>query len=129
MALEIVTRPMMIASAVCFILGSFGYILFRLWISPILRYRKTKKSILSDLAAAGDNAAAKARLRQHSAALTSVYHEALPYWYRLLLEKRREDPIQAASILMKLSNTKDKTHASRQSEEILTCLNLAILRS
>lgn len=64
------------------------------------------------------------QLRRHSDRLSRTYHEALPTWYQLLLKKREEDPIQAATLLMKLANTRNQEHARRQIEQINTCLNL-----
>ncbi|MDX9788565.1 MAG: hypothetical protein RBT11_17440 [Desulfobacterales bacterium] len=122
MIADILTHPTFIASVICFILGSFGYILFRLWFSPMMQYRKTKKNIRAALMGFDSAESKKTQLRQYAATLSSVYYDTLPYWYQLLLEKRNEDPIQAASLLMKLSNTRDKTHASRQTKEIMACL-------
>lgn len=124
MIADMLTHPTVVASAACFVLGSFGYILFRFWFSPMMRYRKIKKTIRSALMAFDSAESKKTQLRQYAATLSSVYEDALPYWYRMLLEKRNEDPVQAASLLMKLSNTRDKTHAARQTKEIMVCLQI-----
>ena len=129
MLTEFFTRPMLIAMGLSFLVGSFGYIIVRLWLGPILRYADTKRKIRADLIpeeTSGQTGSSErpARLRQLSDTLSSVHNNALPYWYRLLLTKREEDPIRAATLLMKLSNTRDPDHAARQVAEIQRCLNL-----
>lgn len=128
----ILTHPLFLASLVSFFLGSFGYILIQMWLRPVLRYRRAKRLTSSDLKKMDEmdptrlDAASelKKQLRQHSDRLSRTYHETLPTWYQLLLKKRNEDPIQAATILMKLANTRNREHAGRQIEQIVACLNL-----
>jgi hypothetical protein len=129
---DILTHPLFLASALSFFIGSFSYILVRLWLRPVTRYVREKRKIQIELSrlCAEDSGEQQPpdlpkRLRQSADALTAVYHGELPYWYRLLLEKRGEDPIQAATLLMKLANTHTTDHARQQVERIKTFLKLS----
>lgn len=125
MLVEFLSHPLFLASAISFFLGSFGYILVRLWLRPVIRYGRAKRQIQLELTRldATDTATGFAKnMRRHADTLTSVYHGDLPYWYRLLLEKREEDPIQAATLLMKLANTHNPEHAKKQQDQIAAFL-------
>jgi hypothetical protein len=127
MPLEILTHPLFLAVAISFFLGSFGYILVRLWLQPVMRYRRAKRQIqleLKQLDATETETGFAKNMRLQADVLTSVYHGDLPYWYKLLLEKREEDPIKAATILMKLANTHNPDHARKQRDQITTYLKL-----
>jgi len=91
----------------------------------VLRYGRAKRQIqldLQQLDATRTNAGFESTMRRHADTLTSVYHGDLPYWYRLLLEKREEDPIKAATFLMKLANTHHPDHARKQQDQIAAFL-------
>jgi hypothetical protein len=127
----VLTHPLFLASAISFFLGSFGYILVRLWLRPVMRYGRAKRRVKIvlkqiDMAYSGGKPFSELseNMRRHADTLTSVYHEDLPYWYRLLLQKREEDPIRAATLLMKLANTHTPDHARQQAEEIKASLKL-----
>ncbi len=118
-------------SVICFFFGSFGYIVTRLWVLPILRYRRIKKNIRKDLdtllhvpSASHENKAVKARLRRHAAELPDIYNASMPYWYRLHLGNREESPIDASKILMALVNTKNKPHLKNQIHNLIKALHL-----
>ena len=57
-------------------------------------------------------------LRRQSSELVSIYRNDLPYWYRLYLESKKEQPVKAAEFSMRLSNTRKLEHAFRQADEI-----------
>jgi len=63
-------------------------------------------------------------LRRRSSDLVSIYQDELPYWYRLYLESKKEQPLEAAEFSMRLSNTRKPEHAFRQGNEIKDCLRL-----
>ncbi|MFH0729818.1 MAG: hypothetical protein V2B19_26190 [Pseudomonadota bacterium] len=128
---NLLTHPLFIASIISFFLGSFGYILVRLWLRPVMRYHRAKHEIQLELDHFGiaDSVRDKTsevskNLRRHADTLTSVYYDALPYWYRLLLEKREENPIEAATLLMRLANTRAPNHTRQQREKIKAFLKL-----
>lgn len=128
---RLLTHPLFIASTVSFFLGSFGYILIRLWLGPIFRYVRIKNRIRTGLGYIETNHSEErldskraGEFRSQADALNSVYYGDLPYWHRLFLQKKNEDPIQAASLLMKLSNTRNPIHARQQATEIKNFLNI-----
>lgn len=101
-----------------FVGGSFGYILARFWLRPLLAYGHIKRKIAAALAAAGNAAETNtgrpdaAVLRQTAAALTDCYNETLPNWYKLALANRDESPVEAARHLMTLAGTRNAEHAA-----------------
>jgi hypothetical protein len=128
---NLLTHPLFLASVISFFLGSFGYILVRLWLGPVMRYRRAKHAIQIELnhpdiadSERHKTAEVSKSLRRHADTLTAVYYDALPYWYRLLLEKREENPIEAATLLMKLANTGTPEHTRQQREKIKAFLKL-----
>ena len=119
---------LLIPSIACFFAGSFGYIIIKLWLIPIISYWRTKRKVVSDLfdfhnADENDDfESLKTRLRQHAASLTRIFNSTLPYWYRLYLGNRGEMPTDAAKIIMRLVNTKNKDHRRNQMNDILVAL-------
>lgn len=131
-------EPIYIAALISFIVGLFGYIIIRFWILPIGRYLKIKGLLLSDMRALPDmlraeqpqnNEAAKIQsrrvsVRRHCSDLVSIYQNNLPYWYRLHLESKKEQPLEAAKLSMRLANTRKQEHALRQANEIKRLLRI-----
>lgn len=105
-------------------LGAIGYVIATFWVQPILRYRDIKYRIASDLVffanaielekldgtPRGDTLQRKESNRRSAAELKAL-HTYLPYWYRVLLRVRKENPIEASSNLIGLSNTSDQKDA------------------
>ncbi len=120
---------LILPSVACFFLGSFGYIILKLWLIPLIKYNSAKRKVFNDLYKFSENQnnadidEIKTRLRRHAATLTTVFNNALPYWYRLHLGNRGESPIDAAKTIMKLVNTKNKIHINTQIDNILNLLN------
>jgi len=131
-------EPIYIAALISFIVGLFGYIIIRFWILPINRYLKIKGRLSSDIRALLDmlraeqpqnNEAAKIQarrvsVRRHCSDLVSIYQNDLPYWYRLYLESKKEQPLEAAKFSMRLANTREQEHALRQANEIKRLLRI-----
>lgn len=131
-------EPIYVAASISFVVGLFGYIMVRFWILPIGRYTKVKSRFASDLSVLldmlqaeqprnTDNSQIQDRqvsIRRHSSDLVSIYQNELPYWYRLYLESKKEQPLEAAEFSMRLSNTRKLEHAFRQAEEIKGFLRL-----
>ena len=131
-------EPIYVAASVSFIIGLLGYFIVRLWILPIGRYIQIKGRFASDLRALMDMLQAEQRyntenspikdrqvsLRRQSSDLVSIYRNDLPYWYRLYLESKKEQPVKAAEFSMPLSNTRKLEHAFRQADEIKGFLRL-----
>jgi hypothetical protein len=131
-------EPIYVAAFASFVVGLFGYIVVRFWIFPIGRYIRLKSRFASDLRTLMDmlqaeqsgntgNPQIKDRqisLRRNSSDLASIYQKDLPYWYRLYLESKQEQPLEAADSSMRLSNTRNLDHAFRQADEIKGFLRL-----
>jgi hypothetical protein len=129
-------EPIYIVAMISFAFGAFGYIITQFWLRPILRYRQLKQQVASDLtgyaiAETVDGADKKAdrqakdwlaAIRRHSDELSSSYSYDLPPWYRLVLQRRGESPVEASKHLMKLSNTRNPEHAKGHVEKIKACL-------
>lgn len=131
-------EPIYVAAFFSFVFGLLGYIVVRFWILPIGRYIRVKDRFASDLRTLLDmlqdeqpshteNSQIQDRrvsLRRYSSDLVSIYQKELPYWYRLYLESKKEQPLEAAEFSMRLSNTRKLEHASRQADEIKGFLRL-----
>ncbi len=131
-------EPIYVAAFISFVIGLFGYIVVRFWILPIGRYIRVKSRLASDFRVLLDILQAEqtrntensqiqdrqVSLRRHSSDLVSIYQKELPYWYRLYLENKKEQPLEAAESSMRLSNTRKLEHAFRQVDEIKGFLRL-----
>jgi hypothetical protein len=131
-------EPIYVAALLSFIAGLLGYIIIRFWILPIGRYLKIKGRLISDIGALLDmlqdgrpqnNQGAQiqdrgASIRRHCSDLVSTYQNDLPYWYRLNLESKKEQPLEAARFSMRLANTRQTEHALRQASEIKRLLRI-----
>ena len=131
-------EPIYVAAFISFVIGLFGYIVVRFWILPIGRYIRVKSRLASDFRVLLDILQAEqtrntensqiqdrqVSLRRISSDLVSIYQKELPYWYRLYLENKKEQPLEAAESSMRLSNTRKLEHAFRQADEIKGFLRL-----
>ena len=131
-------EPIYIAAIISFVVGLLGYIVVRFWMLPICRYIRVKNRFASDLRAFLDMLQAEqprntknsqiqerqVSLRRYSSDLVAIYQNELPYWYRLYLESKKEQPLEAAESSIRLSNTRKTEHAFRQADEIKGFLRL-----
>jgi len=136
--MENLVEPIYVAAFFSFVFGLLGYIVVRFWILPIGRYIRVKDRFASDLRTLLDMLQneqpyhtensqiqdRRASLRRYSSDLVSIYQKELPYWYRLYLESKKEQPLEAAEFSMRLSNTRKLEHAFRQADEIKGFLRL-----
>lgn len=134
-------EPIYVAAAISFVAGLFGYIITRFWIIPIRRYSRVKGRLGSDIRVLLDILfedkaqnekhtqiqALQVSVRRQSSDLVSIYQNDLPYWYRLNLESKKEQPLEAAKSLMRLSNTRRTEHLARQADEIARLLRIKII--
>jgi hypothetical protein len=119
--------PLLIAAGASFIAGLLGYIIARLWIKPIVRYNITKRKLDHELtqylaqvneAVEPDKQLEKQKrgdamlrtARKHAMDLVSCYGADIPYWYRLLLDSRKESPTEASGLLTNLSKLRNVEH-------------------
>ena len=131
-------EPIYIVAIISFFFGVFGYVITQFWLRPILRYRQLKRQVESDLAGyalteTNEGTDKKkdrqtrdrlAAIRRHSDELSSSYSYDLPPWYRLVLQRRGESPVEASKQLMKLSNTRNPEHAEGHVGKIRACLKI-----
>lgn len=114
--------------AVGLIMGSFGYILVRFVLRPVMAYRRLKGH-LKDIvqSAARDEALtddARDTLQRKAAALQNMLDEALPVWYALVLQKREEHPKEAIPHLQALANCREPAAISRRAAAVMRSLRL-----
>lgn len=131
-------EPIYVAALISFVVGLFGYIITRFWILSIGRYTRVKGRLESDMGTLLDLLfdekmqngkstqihALQVSVRRHSSDLVSIYQYDLPYWYRLNLESKKEQPLEASKSLMRLSNTRKPEHVLRQANEIKRLLRM-----
>ena len=131
-------EPIYIAAIISFIVGLLGYIVVRFWILPIGRYIRVKRRFASDLRSLMDmmqtermrnteNSQMQERttsLHRNASDLVSVYQGALPYWYRLYLESKKEHALEAAETSMRWTPKHEQEHAIRQADKIKVLLRL-----
>jgi hypothetical protein len=125
-------EPVYIAAFSCFFLSAFGYVLYRFWLRPVLRYRLLKKDARTNIASyldtinihdetmANQKATEKRiqAIRLLSGDLNNCFHEERPSWYKLLLQRREESPVDASKHMVVLSNTRNYSHARNRAEKI-----------
>jgi hypothetical protein len=131
---------LLIAAGASFIAGLLGYIIARLWIKPIVRYNITKRKLDHELARylaqmnasagpdtrqTGNRGDATLRsARQYAMDLTSCLGEEIPYWYRLLLESRKESPTEASGLLTNLYRMRDAEQVKNRIERVRQTMGL-----
>lgn len=115
---------LLIAAGASFVAGLLGYVIVRLWIKPIVRYNITKRKLGHELTrylaqmnetAGPEKQATQKRddatlrtARKHAMDLVACYGADIPYWYRLLLDSRKESPTEASGLLTNLSKMRDQ---------------------
>jgi hypothetical protein len=130
MIIDFFSSPVGIAAILSFFISSFGYVLFRMWVQPLWRYRRIKSRVRAllttaeNLPADADPAAPPGdEIRKTAAALADCYSKTLPQWYQLMLANRDEVPDKAVADLMALSNVKDRRHAAKRIAGVKAALN------
>jgi len=129
-------NPLIIVAAISFFVGMFGYVLVYFWLRPVGGYLKVKRRVAKDLSTglryteetSESSQQALIALRpvwkQHAAAVTKVYEEQLPDWYKLTLTRRGESPMDAAKHLLALANIHNPLHAAKRMAAIKACFKL-----
>jgi hypothetical protein len=117
---------LIIAATLSFGLGAFGYVLVRFFLLPIRRYNRIKseiRTVLSRTLASGNTPPAeKEQIRKLAAALSECYYDHLPVYYRALLTRRQENPIEASRMILAFAGIKQPEAAQKRIPEILTAL-------
>lgn len=115
---------LLVAAGASFVAGLLGYIIARLWIKPIVHYNICKRKLDRELDRYLDTVdetdgkkgkhegqihgttALKMALK-HAMNMVSCYDADIPYWYRLLLDSRKESPSKTSGLLTNLSRIRD----------------------
>jgi hypothetical protein len=130
MILEFFASPVGIAAILSFFISSFAYVIARMWIQPLLRYRRLKSRVCAMMEAAenpsdgGATAFSAKEIRKTAAELADCYHKTLPQWYQLMLSNRDESPDKAVADLMVLANIKDRPHALKRIAGVKAALRM-----
>jgi hypothetical protein len=94
--------------AVGLVMGSFGYVLVRFGLRPVLAYRNLKTRLATRVNQAAREKAltdeARDGLRRTAMELQDLLDEVLPVWYTMALKKRDEQPHVAIGHLQALVN-------------------------
>lgn len=114
---------LLIAAGASFLAGLLGYMVARLWIKPIAGYQVVKRKLdhelvrylvqLEEAPRPGDQAwrrqagATLKAARKAAMDLVSRYGQDIPYWYRLLLDSRRQAPAELPGLLANLAKIND----------------------
>lgn len=131
---------LLIAAGASFVAGLLGYIIARLWIKPIVRYNITKRKLDQELtrylAQMNESVEADKRFahhrgdamlrtaRRHALDLASCFNEEIPYWYRLLLDSRKESPTDASGLLTNLSKMRNGDQVKNRIERARQTMGL-----
>ena len=126
MITSLLDSPIGFGIAVGFVAGSFGYILARFWLRPLMAYAGLKRKIAAALSNAEQNQGLPdaAVIRRLAADLTDCYNDTLPNWYNLALANREESPVEAARHLMSLAGTKEPGHAADRMKKVRNHLRI-----
>lgn len=137
-----IDQSLLVAAGASFIVGLIGYIIVRLWMIPILRYSLTRRKLDRDLkhvqtlvgrqpSSGADGKRLRQRVqavtlsaRRHAMTLVSCYTQELPYWYRLLLDSRRESPSEASGLLTNTSKMNDAEQIANRMQKVRRAMRL-----
>lgn len=99
--------------AVGLVMGSFGYVLVRFGLRPVVAYRRLRGRLARLLAAAHKEGTltedARNSLRHAALELQDLLDDVLPFWYKLALAKREERPQEAVRHLQALANCRERS--------------------
>ncbi len=121
MIVEFFSSPMGIAAILSFFIGSFGYVIARMWVQPLLKYRMLKsrvRTLLDETENLKNGTATEGfprhKLRETASKLADCFRQTLPDWYQLMLSNRGESPDAAAADLLALANIKNRKHMPKR---------------
>jgi hypothetical protein len=114
--------------AVGLIMGSFGYVLVRFVLRPVMSYRRLKQLLANPVKAAARDKTltddARDTLRRTAAELQDLLDEVLPVWYALSLQKRGEHPKEAVPHLQALANCREPSAITQRAAAVIQSLRL-----
>ena len=109
-------------------MGSFGYVLARFGIRPLLRYHRLKHGLagLLDTLIETEAVSGEARdtLQRTAVALQDMVDEGLPRWYIMALHNKAERPRDAVRHLQTLANCRAPDAIRQRVTAVQSCLRL-----
>ena len=118
-------------AALSFLVGMFGYLLYRFWFVPVRRYAALKQEVGAALArfTAGPTLPNPAKgqgrnLRALGVRLADCYNNEMPPWFRIRLSARSEDPVEASRQMLAITGSIDPDHARKRIERAQSALKL-----
>jgi hypothetical protein len=110
------------------VMGSFGYVLARFGIRPLLRYHRLKHglAVLLDTLLKTQAISREARdtLQRTAVELQDMVDERLPRWYIMALHKKEERPRDAVRHLQTLANCRAPEAIRQRVSAAKNCLRL-----
>jgi hypothetical protein len=110
------------------VMGSFGYVLARFGIRPLLRYRRFKHGLagLLDTLLKTQAISTEVRdtLQRTAVELQDMVDAGLPRWYIMALHKKEEQPQDAVRHLQTLANCKAPEAIRQRVTAVQNCLRL-----
>jgi hypothetical protein len=120
-----------IPAALSFLVGMFGYLLYRLWFVPVRRYGVLKREVGAALAryTAGKTLPNPAKgqgknLRTLGMRLADCYNNEMPPWFRIRLAGRGVDPVEASRQLLAITGSIKPEHARQRIERARAALKM-----
>ena len=114
--------------AVGLIMGSFGYVLVRFGLRPVITYRRLKRRLSTFVHTAAREETltddARENLQRSAMELQDLLDEMLPIWYAMTLKKRGEHPAEAVPHLQALANCREPSAISRRASAVIQSLRL-----
>lgn len=115
-------------AAVGLIMGSFGYVLVRFGLRPLMAYRQLKRRLkgIVDTAAREKALSEDAReaLRHSAVKLQDLLDDVLPVWYKLALKRREERPEEAVRHMQTLANCREQAAIRQRADAVQQSLRL-----
>ena len=108
-----------------FLAGSFGYIVFRFLLKPVISYKYIKKNIIKNIKYFEDEnftidktSEGCKNLNQNAKDLSEFYDTAMPVWYKTMLNSNNEDAYDIVNILIKITSSTKKEHITKHIKEL-----------
>ncbi len=115
-------------AAVGLVMGSFGYVLVRFGLRPLMAYRQLKRRIEELLKTATREKAlaeeTRETLRHAAVKLQDLLDDGLPVWYKLALKRKAERPEEAVRHLQTLANCREPAAIRQRTEAVQQNLRL-----
>ena len=110
------------------VMGSFGYVLARFGIRPLLRYHRLKQGLAglleTLLKTQAISSEARDSLQRTAVELQDMVDEGLPRWYIMALHKNQEQPKEAVRHLQTLANCRAPGAIRQRVTAVQNCLRL-----